>query len=110
VNKGRKVEKQDLCEWTSQALQKALSSKNIRSWFRKTSIWPLNAEAVRTQMLPSEGFQEGQEGFQPNEEGYDSSDCSDEGTRPDEDQLGQQRMAANACTKGLRLEQGLRSQ
>jgi hypothetical protein len=76
VNKGRKVEKQDLCEWTAAALLRALSSKNIRSGFRKTSIWPLNAEAVRTQMLPSEGFEEGQEGSQ---EAYDSSGSKEEG-------------------------------
>jgi hypothetical protein len=59
LNKGRKVEKQDLCQWTAQALQKALSSKNIRAGFRKTGIWPLNPDAARTQMLSSEGFEEG---------------------------------------------------
>ena len=53
VNKGRIVEKQELCEWIAQALQKALSPKNIRSGFRKTGIWPLNSEVVSTQMLPS---------------------------------------------------------
>ena len=84
LNKGRKVEKQDLCEWTAQALQKALSSKNIKSGFRKTGIWPLNPDAVRTQMLPSEGFEEGQEGFQHNQQPYDLSDSS--GDEEDQDQ------------------------
>jgi hypothetical protein len=84
VNKGRKVERQDLCEWTSQALQKALSSTNIRSGFRKTGIWPYNADAVKTQMSPSEGFEEGHEGFQLCEEGDDSSVSSEEGGGPDQ--------------------------
>jgi hypothetical protein len=107
VNKGRKVEKQDLCEWTSQALQKALSSKNIISEFRKTGIWPLNAEAVRTQMLLSEGFEEGQEGFHPSEEGYNSSDNSDEGTHLHEDQLPRQGLGSE---QGLMSQQGCRSE
>jgi hypothetical protein len=84
VNKGRKVEKQDLCEWTAQALQKALSPKNIRSGFRKTGIWPLNSEAISTQMLPSEGFEEGQEGFQPNQDDYNTSDSSEDEEGPNQ--------------------------
>jgi hypothetical protein len=44
INKGKKVQKQDLCEWTAQALQKVLSSKNITSGFKKTGIWPFNPE------------------------------------------------------------------
>jgi hypothetical protein len=65
INKGKKVKKQDLCEWTAQALQKALSTKNITSGFKKMGIWPFNPEAVRNQMAPSTGFGEGQAGFDP---------------------------------------------
>jgi hypothetical protein len=105
VNKGRKVEKQDLCEWTSQALQKALSSKNIKYGFRKTGIWPYNAAAVQTQMSPSQGFEEGQEGFM-REGTEDSSASSEEGGGPDEDGLcpgNEFQSAGEGCTS---LDQG----
>jgi hypothetical protein len=59
VNKGKKVQKQDLCQWTAQALKKALSSNNITSWFKKTGIWPFNPHVVAKQMAPSQGFGEG---------------------------------------------------
>ena len=32
-NKGKKVEKTDLCEWTTKALDRALSPRNIKSGF-----------------------------------------------------------------------------
>ena len=35
LNKGKKVEKTDLCEWTSQALEKSLTAKNIKSGFKR---------------------------------------------------------------------------
>jgi len=63
LNKGKKVEKTHLCEWTSEALEKSLTAKNIKSGFKKTGIWPLNHQAVTTQMNPSQGFEEGQEGY-----------------------------------------------
>jgi hypothetical protein len=63
LNKGKKVEKSDLCEWTSQALEKSLTPKNIKSGFKKTGIWPLDDKAVTARMNPSEGFEEEQEGF-----------------------------------------------
>jgi hypothetical protein len=50
LNKGRNVEKQDLCEWTAKALKKSLSSTNIRSGFKKTGIWPFNPKAATKQM------------------------------------------------------------
>jgi hypothetical protein len=56
VNKRNKMEKQDLCEWTSKALLKVLTPKNIKSMFKKTGIWPLNASTVNAQMVPSKGF------------------------------------------------------
>jgi hypothetical protein len=54
-----------LCEWTAQALQKALSTKKITSKFKKMGIWPFNPEAVRNQMALSADFREGQAGFDP---------------------------------------------
>jgi hypothetical protein len=72
LNKGKKVKKQDLCEWTSKALLKALTPKNIKSGFKKTGIWPLNTSAVDDQMTPSKGFAEGQQEFNPTEVAYES--------------------------------------
>ena len=46
LNKGRKVEKTTLCEWTFQALERSLTPKNIKSGFRKTGIWPLDDNAT----------------------------------------------------------------
>jgi hypothetical protein len=79
LNKGKKVEKQDLCEWTAKAMKKALSIINIKSGFKKTGIWPFNPEAVTKQMGPSEGFEEGQPGFDPKQVGYESAEGSEEG-------------------------------
>jgi hypothetical protein len=109
LNKGRKVEKQDLCKWTAQALQKALSSKNIRSGFRKTGIWPLNPDAVRTQMLPSEGFEEGQEGFQQSQQAYDLNDCSEDDEDPDQRDMRSTRKGGSVDPHALGVDQGLRS-
>ena len=63
LNKGEKVEKTDLCEWTSQALEKSLTAKNIKSSFKKTRIWPFNEHAILGSMQPSRGFEEGQDGY-----------------------------------------------
>ena len=56
LNKNKKVGKQDLCEWTLKALQTALTTKNIKSGFRKTGIWPLDYAAAIEAMMPSVGF------------------------------------------------------
>ena len=40
----------------SLALKKALTSANIRAGFKGTEIWPLNLEAMKSKMGPSEGF------------------------------------------------------
>ena len=56
LNKNKKVGKQDLCEWTSKALQTALTTKNIKSGFRKTGIWPLDRAAAIGTMMPLAGF------------------------------------------------------
>ena len=58
LNKYKRVEKTDLCEWTSQTLEKSLTDKNIKSGFRKTRIWPYNEHAVLSSMQPSRGFEE----------------------------------------------------
>ena len=55
-NKTKAVDKRTLCEWTSQALQTALTPKNIMSGFRATSIWPLDRQATKHAMTPSEGY------------------------------------------------------
>jgi hypothetical protein len=53
LNKGKKVEKTHLCEWTSEALEKSMTAKNIKSRFQKTKIRPLNDQEVMAQMNPS---------------------------------------------------------
>ena len=63
LNKGNKVEKTHLCEWTSEALQKSLTVKYIKSGFQKTKIWPLNDKAVTSRMNYNKGFEEKQEGY-----------------------------------------------
>ena len=58
LNKNKKVGKQDLYEWTSRALQIALTAKNIKSGFKKTEIWSLDHAAAIGAMAPSTGFTE----------------------------------------------------
>ena len=55
-NHGSKVRKEDLISYVSIVLKKALTSANIRARFKKTRIWPLNFEAMKSKMGPSEGF------------------------------------------------------
>ena len=59
------MKKTDLCEWTSQTLEKSLTAKNIKFGFKKTGIWPFNEHAVLGSMQPSRGFEENQEGYVP---------------------------------------------
>ena len=56
LNKDKRMEKTDLCEWTSQALEKSLIAKNIKSNFRTTGIWPYNEHAMLSCMQPSIGL------------------------------------------------------
>ena len=57
LHKNRKVLKQDLCEWISKALHLVLTERNIKSGFRKTSIWPLDHEATNGSMTPLVSFE-----------------------------------------------------
>ena len=92
LNKGKKVEKTHLCEWTSEALEKSLTAKNIKSGFQKTGIWPLNAQAATASINPSQGFQEGQEGY----------DIAAAGHSNDSD-------SSNACEDAYQAECNLRA-
>ena len=56
TNSGRKCKKENLAQWASLALQKALTKKNIESGFRGTGIWPLNLAAMTQNTTPSEAF------------------------------------------------------
>jgi hypothetical protein len=98
LNKGKRVEKADLCEWTSQALHKALTPKNILSAFRKTGIWPLNENVATSRTQPSTGFEEGQFGFEaPTAEDFDQIDATDEEEEMRREEAGQQpRRRANS--------------
>ena len=53
---GVRVTKEILANWVSLALKKALTTKNIQGGFRGAGIWPLNLEAMKLKMGPSEGF------------------------------------------------------
>ena len=57
LHKNSKVGKQDLCEWTSKALQLALIERNIKLGFRKTGIWPFDCDAAKRAMAHAVGFQ-----------------------------------------------------
>ena len=59
LNKGKKMEKTTLCEWTLQALERSFTPKNIKSGFKKIGIWPLDDTAATNRMEPSRGFEEG---------------------------------------------------
>jgi hypothetical protein len=39
-------------DWVDQALQQSLSTKNIKSKFRTTSIWPINPKAMDSNNRP----------------------------------------------------------
>ena len=53
----KKVGKQELCEWTSKALQSALTPKNIKAGFRKAGIWPFDRNVVKDAMGMSTSFE-----------------------------------------------------
>jgi hypothetical protein len=55
-NRGRAAQKEDLAEWVSLALQRAMTPTNIVHGFKGTGIWPLNPAAVADKMGPSEQF------------------------------------------------------
>ena len=63
-NKNLPVGKQTLCEWTSIALKRALIASNIQSGFKRAGIWPLDREASKSSMAPSQGFKEAVTGVQ----------------------------------------------
>ena len=65
LNNDKKVEKTILCEWTSQALERSLIPKNIKSDFKKTGIWPLDDIDVTNRMEPNREFKEGGQKIQP---------------------------------------------
>lgn len=81
LNKGRKVEKTNLCEWIAQAQKKSLCPNNIKSDFKKTRIWPLHENIVTNRMQPSKGFEEGQQEFQPSNAEKSSGGESSNGKR-----------------------------
>ena len=66
-NKGRGAQKEELAEWVSLGLRKALTPEKIVKGFAATGIWPLRPTAMDSHMQPSECFAE------PLEEGDDDS-------------------------------------
>ena len=53
-HKGVNARKEDLANWVSRGLKKALTPQNIRAGFRATGIWPLDATKMDKKMAPSE--------------------------------------------------------
>ena len=58
LNKNKRVEKVDLCEWTSKALEATLTPKNIKARFKSSGIWPLDHATTRHAMKTSTGFKQ----------------------------------------------------
>ena len=52
------MEKQELCKWTSKALQAPLMPRNIKAWFRKSGIWPLDYATAKHTMKPLARFEQ----------------------------------------------------
>ena len=48
--------KEDLAQWVSLALKKAMTPSNIKAGFKCIGIWPLDNTAMINKMGPSEGF------------------------------------------------------
>jgi len=48
--------KEDLVQWVSHGLRKALSKENIRRGFEVIGIFPLNVDAMKSKMGPSEVY------------------------------------------------------
>ena len=61
VINNKNIGKQELCQWTSKALQSAFISKKIKVGFSKAGIWPLDCHVARQAKRPSAGFKEGGE-------------------------------------------------
>jgi hypothetical protein len=73
-NRGQGAKKDTLTEWVFLGLKKALIPSNIRSGFKATGIYPLNAHACDKHFSPSQGFISSTS----NEEGTNSDCSSDE--------------------------------
>ena len=77
-NIGKKVGKQELAQWVSLGLQKALTPKNIQNGFRTAGIQPLNKEAMLGKMGAAELFNSSQFSREPNEEDEEPLQTSQE--------------------------------
>ena len=53
---GQKCRKENLAQWASLALQKALTPRNILNGFRASGIWPLNPQALIPNRRPCQPF------------------------------------------------------
>lgn len=60
-SQGAAVKKENLVEWVSLALQKALTMENITKGFLTTGIWLLNPDAMEGKMNPSQIHQNAEE-------------------------------------------------
>lgn len=56
-NRGQGASKEDLAQWVSLGLRKALTPANIIKGFRTTGIWPLNPNAMDKYTGPSQCFE-----------------------------------------------------
>jgi len=64
-HKGEKLVKEDLAQWVSHALKRALSISNITKGFESTGIYPINDHVMDSKMEPSQAYCTSQESEQP---------------------------------------------
>ena len=57
------IRRMELAELARKAFKLALVPDNIKVGFRKTGIWPLNSDALRNDMKPSDAFNVEEENF-----------------------------------------------
>lgn len=75
-NKGKGASKEDLADWVSQGLRKALTTEKIQKGFAAIGIWPLNPNAIDKYMAPSSCF-ESTAGSDVEAAEDSASDCDD---------------------------------
>jgi len=66
-HKGHVPIKEDLAQWISFALKRALSTQNIKKAFQCTGVYRLNAKAVDHKLSPSEVYEVPADGYEQGE-------------------------------------------
>jgi hypothetical protein len=99
--------KTTLVQWVSLALQKALSSSNIRSGFNATGIHPLNRLAIQAHMQPSEAYRDLEERGKGGEPAAASQSSTREGGNGSNSAAGQGSNSATGQASNFAGGQGI---